>query len=136
MKGLFFSIASVLLMFTLPMCAGMSGARIGSGKAAGLHGSRAGSGPVDGFYEGIAPGYRGDIHVRLCLTGGIIREIEILDSGEDRFVGDAAIEELQELVLIYNTTDIDAVSGATESSWGFLAAVQDALEKARLFTRK
>jgi uncharacterized protein with FMN-binding domain len=38
--------------------------------------------------------------------------------------------ELTELVLDYQSTDIDAVSGATESSAGFLAAVEDALGRA------
>ena len=85
----------------------------------------------DGVYEGSAQGYRGSIHVRLQIEGGSITEIDIVDSAEDWFVGDEAMEELLELVLIYNSPDLDAISGATESSEGFLAAVIDALEKAR-----
>ena len=76
--------------------------------------------------EGTGQGYRGTIRVRLRLEAGVIAEIKIVDSAEDRAVGGAAIEELIELVLTYNSTDIDAISGATESSEGFLEAVENA----------
>jgi uncharacterized protein with FMN-binding domain len=81
----------------------------------------------DGVYEGIGQGHRGPIHVQVRLSGGSITEIDILDSEEDRFVGGEAIEELLDLVIEYNTTDIDAISGATESSRGFLEAVENAI---------
>ena len=81
----------------------------------------------DGVYEGIGQGHRGPIHVLVRLSGGSIMEIDILESEEDRFVGGEAVEYLLDLVIEYNTTDIDAVSGATESSRGFLEAVEDAI---------
>ena len=40
------------------------------------------------------------------------------------------MEELLEAVLETGSTDLDAVSGATFSSAGFLEAVEDALGKA------
>jgi uncharacterized protein with FMN-binding domain len=78
-------------------------------------------------YEGAAMGYRGMIHVRVGFENGTITEITVLESDEDRAVGGAAIEELTELVLLYNTTEIDAISGATETSRGFLAAIENAI---------
>ena len=93
--------------------------------------NRMNSGLIDGEYEGTAWGYRGLIHLRITINKGIISEIEILECSDDRFVGLTAIEELQELALIFNTSDLDAISGATESSYGFLAALSNALEKAR-----
>jgi len=78
------------------------------------------------FYEGTAQGYRGPIRVQVRLNEGSITEI-VVDSEEDNFVGGAAIEELIDMVIMYNTTDIDAVSGATESSRGFLKAVENAI---------
>jgi hypothetical protein len=83
--------------------------------------------PAAGLYEGSGYGYRGPIRVRVRVEEGSIMEIDIVDSNEDQFVGGAAIDELLELVLMYNTTDLDAVSGATESSEGFLAAVENAM---------
>ncbi|MDR0321025.1 MAG: FMN-binding protein [Treponema sp.] len=78
-------------------------------------------------YEGTAQGFRGPITVQVRLDNGSIAEIVIVDSMEDRFVGEAAMEELADLVIMYNSTDIDAISGATESSRGFLEAVENAI---------
>ena len=79
------------------------------------------------FYEGGAMGYRGMIHVRVGMENGAITEITVIESNEDLAIGGAAIEELTDLVLLYNTTEIDAVSGATETSRGFLKAVENAI---------
>ncbi|MCL2758762.1 MAG: FMN-binding protein [Treponema sp.] len=83
----------------------------------------------DEFYEGTGQGYRGPVTVQVYLENGSITEIIIVDSAEDRLVGGAAMEELVDLVITYNSTDIDAISGATESSRGFLEAVQNAILK-------
>jgi uncharacterized protein with FMN-binding domain len=79
------------------------------------------------FHEGAAMGYRGMIHVRVGFEKGTITEITVIESREDRAIGGAAIEELTDLVLMYNTTELDAVSGATETSKGFLEAIESAI---------
>jgi fumarate reductase flavoprotein subunit len=84
-----------------------------------------------GIYEGAGRGYRGPVHLMVEVDSGNILNIEILDHGDDPLVGGAAMEELMELVLDSNSPELDAVSGATESSAGFLAAVEDALTKAK-----
>ena len=81
----------------------------------------------EAYYEGSAMGYRGMIHVRVGVEKGNITEIVIVESHEDRSVGGAAIEELADLVLMYNTTELDAVSGATATSRGFLEAIENAI---------
>jgi uncharacterized protein with FMN-binding domain len=86
---------------------------------------------ADGVYEGSARGYRGIIGVRVRVEQGSMAEIAVVDSPDDLLVGGAAIEELLDLALIYNTVDLDAISGATESSEGFLAALANALKQAR-----
>ncbi|MDR1955930.1 MAG: FMN-binding protein [Treponema sp.] len=93
--------------------------------------------PVErGVYEGRGDGYRGTIHVSVQVQSGESRnslrilDIAILDHQDDPLVGGAAMEALGEAVLESNTTDLDAVSGATESSRGFLAAIDDALRQA------
>ena len=78
-------------------------------------------------YEGSAPGYRGIIRVRVVFENGTITEITVIESREDRAVGGEAIEELTDLVLMYNTTEIDAISGATGTSKGFLTAIENAI---------
>jgi uncharacterized protein with FMN-binding domain len=81
----------------------------------------------EAVFEGAAMGYRGIIRVRVGLDQGTITEITVVESYEDRNVGEAAIEELTDLALMYNTTELDAVSGATETSRGFLEAVRSAI---------
>ena len=87
-------------------------------------------GYASGFYEGSGRGLRGAINVRLEVSNGEIVDIEILEHRESAFPGLAAMEELLELVLETGSTDLDAISGASYSSRGFLEAVEDALEKA------
>ena len=84
-----------------------------------------------GVYEGIGSGYRGLIHVRVQTSAAGIEDVAIDSHQESSFPGLAAMEELLEQVLETGETDLDAISGATYSSRGFLQAVEDALEKAR-----
>jgi uncharacterized protein with FMN-binding domain len=82
---------------------------------------------METVHEGSAQGYRGPISLLVRLSGGSITEIIVIESREDHSVGEAAMEELADLVILYNSTDVDVISGATESSRGFLEAVDNAL---------
>jgi uncharacterized protein with FMN-binding domain len=86
---------------------------------------------VPGVYEGTGRGERGMIAVLVRVDGERIMEIEILENEEDPFIGSPAMESLAETAAEENSADLDAVSGATASSLGFLAALEDALEQAR-----
>jgi len=112
MKYILFSVLSLIIV--------VSGCAVLSAQGGGMAGG-------EDVYEGTGQGYRGSVVVRVRLSGGSITEIVIVDSAEDRFVGGTAIEELIDTVIEYNTTDIDAISGATESSRGFLEAVDNAI---------
>jgi uncharacterized protein with FMN-binding domain len=112
MKYIFVLTGFALVVFLITAC--MSN-RAESGNAASL------------YAEGSAMGYRGEIRVRVAYTQGAVMDITVIESSEDRAVGGAAIEELTDLVLMYNTTEIDAVSGATETSKGFLEAIENAI---------
>ena len=82
----------------------------------------------DGIYEGSGTGYRGIISVRVSVFDGWIDDIEILEHNEDGFAV-SAMEELLELILETGSIELDAVSGATVSSEGFLTAVGAALKR-------
>jgi len=84
-----------------------------------------------GVYLGNGNGYRGLIQVRVQTSSAGIEDAVIVSHQESNFPGLAAMEELLEQVLETGETDLDAISGATYSSRGFLQAVEDALEKAR-----
>lgn len=82
--------------------------------------------PAGEVFEGTAQGYRGPITVQVWVDKGAITEI-VVESREDRNVGATAIEELIDIVIENNSTDVDVISGATVSSKGFLEAVNRAI---------
>jgi uncharacterized protein with FMN-binding domain len=87
---------------------------------------------VPGEYYGSGEAFRGPVRV-LVETGPCrILRVEIIDHDDDEITGGAAMEELAALALEWNSAGLDAVSGATESSEGFLEALEDALAKARV----
>ncbi|MCL2833990.1 MAG: FMN-binding protein [Treponema sp.] len=81
-----------------------------------------------GVYEGCGRGYRGDIRVQVFVSKNGIEDIDILENDEDDYAA-AAMEELRDLVLDTGDLYLDAVSGATVSSSGFLQAMDEALSK-------
>ena len=87
-----------------------------------------------GTYDGTGRGYRGPIHVQVQVIPAGIEDITITGHSEGVYPGAYAMEELLDTILETGSVDLDAVSGATYSSRGFLEAVQAALEKARLGT--
>jgi len=109
----------------------------GSLAAGGMSSGCLTSGPLresafkPGIYEGTGQGYRGPVHVQVQVSPAGIEDIVITDHEELAYPGTAAMEELLELVLETGSTDLDAVSGATFSSRGFLDAVEDAMGQAR-----
>jgi fumarate reductase flavoprotein subunit len=90
---------------------------------------------VPGIYEGTAWGFRGPVRVAVQVDENSIVGIELSHEDDDE-TGGAAMEELLYLILEGNSTeDLDAISGATESSQAFLAAVEDARALALAKTR-
>ena len=85
---------------------------------------------IPGTYEGSAQGFGGVIRVSVTVNENEITEIEVLSSpGEDAAYFSQA-ETLNAKILQRQSTDLDAVTGATLSSIGLLDAVDAALEQA------
>jgi len=84
-----------------------------------------------GVYEGTGRGLRGPIVVQVQMSPAGIEDVIILSHRETPYPGAVAMEELLELVLETGSTDLDAVSGASLSSRGFLEAVENAIAGAR-----
>ncbi len=83
----------------------------------------------DGTYTGSGMGYNDNITVKVTVSGGKITDIVIVGSDDDEpyFTNARAVVSR---ILSAQTTNVDAVSGATYSSKGIMAAVSDALQKA------
>lgn len=84
---------------------------------------------VDGTYTGRAYGYKSWIKVAVTIEGGKIKTIVVISEGDDEAYFDKATAVIKG-VLKKQSTDVDTVSGATYSSKGILAAIENALSKA------
>ena len=83
----------------------------------------------DGVYQGTGMGRNGEIVLSVTLTDGKIIAIEVVSQNETPKYWTEAVSLLDAIVAA-NSADIDGVSGATLSSDGIKAAVNDALRKA------
>ena len=83
----------------------------------------------DGVYTGTGEGYRGDISISVTIKNGKIKSMKVLKTSDDNTFFSRA-SSLLNVVLKKQSTDVDAVSGATYSSEGILEAINDALSKA------
>ncbi|MCI6686461.1 MAG: FMN-binding protein, partial [Ruminococcus sp.] len=73
---------------------------------------------------------RGETTVAVSLKDGTIDNIMVMNTEDDTAYFKRA-ESLLKQVLQQQTTDLDAISGATFSSKGILEAIADALEQAK-----
>lgn len=81
-------------------------------------------------YSGTGAGRNGDITVDVTLTDGVITDVSVTSHSETAGISDPALTDLPKAIVAAGSVDVDAVSGATETSNGILAAVKDALTKA------
>lgn len=83
---------------------------------------------TDGTYEGAAEGFHGEIKVKVEVADGKISNVEILEQTETAGLGDVATEDIAKKIVEAQSTEVEAVSGATMSSNGTMEAVKNALE--------
>jgi succinate dehydrogenase/fumarate reductase flavoprotein subunit len=82
-------------------------------------------------YIGTGTGIGGDIVVKVTTADGSrIDAVEVLAETETPDIGGAALRQLPQMVLDAQSTDIDAISGATVTTDAFLAAVKEAMSQA------
>jgi uncharacterized protein with FMN-binding domain len=114
----FLSILAVLLYFVLGCTmAPIRGAKIEEGKLA------------DGIYEGSYRHGPNSAKVRVIISQGKIVDIELIKHFAS-WKGDKANEIIPQRIIAEQSTAVDAVSGATNSSRVIMNAVQEALERA------
>ena len=86
----------------------------------------------DGEYTGSARGFGGLITVKVTIKNGKIAKVSIVSApGEDAAYFNKA-KSLTGIIAKRNSTNVDAVSGATYSSNGIIMAVRNALSKAAI----
>lgn len=83
-----------------------------------------------GTYTGEGDGIHGKIQVEVTVDKYKILSVKVVKHSETEGVSDVAIKQTTEDIVKYQTLAVDAVSGASTTSNGIVAAVQQALEKA------
>lgn len=95
--------------------------------AATLVGCGGGATYEDGTHTGEAEGFIDVIKVSVEVTDGAITNVEVTEHQESDGISDPAIEQIPAAIVEKGSTDVDAVSGATGTSNGIKAAVDNAL---------
>lgn len=85
------------------------------------------AGEGEEVFEGTADGYGGPINVEVRMKDDEIVAVIVLDHSESDGIADPAINNIPEAMVEANSADVDTVSGATFTSEGIIAAVNDAL---------
>ena len=103
----------------------------GSSDSQGSDANSASGAYKDGEYLGKASAYNGNVEVKVTISGGKITAIDIVKTKDDEeYFFDAQKKVIPE-ILEKQSTDVDAVAGATTSCEGICHAVQKALEEAK-----
>ena len=89
-----------------------------------------------GTYTGSGKGYGGQVQARVTFSETGITDIRVGQQRETAHVGDVALQILPQKIIAANGLSVDAVSGATMSSFGLKEAVLDAADQAGVTNRK
>ncbi len=81
----------------------------------------------DGSYTGSAAGFRGTTSVTVKVENGIISDITVDSTGDDKEFFNKAQSSVISSILAAQSTNVDTVSGATYSSKVIINAVENAL---------
>lgn len=83
--------------------------------------------PANGVYEGSANGMGGAVKVAVTVEDGKISGVEVLEHKETAGISDPAIEKIPQAIVDAQSTDVEAVTGATVTSDAIKEAVAAAL---------
>ena len=69
----------------------------------------------------------GEVKVKVTMDGDKIAKIQVLSHNETAGICEPAFNTLPDAIIAANSTEVDAVTGATKTSEALIAAVNDAL---------
>ena len=85
----------------------------------------------DGTYTGEAAGMSPGLKVSVVVADGKISSVDVTEHAETEGYSEPALEQIPGAIVEKNSTDVDAVSGATVTSNAIKEAVNQALEGAK-----
>ncbi len=83
----------------------------------------------DGIYEGLGIGFGGMMNTEVIINNKRITNIRVLNHRETTGYFEEAFRELSYEITETQNLNVDAISGATSTSRGFLNSVRDAINK-------
>jgi len=86
---------------------------------------------ADQYLGSSNSGLGGKITVRVTYRAQQIENVEVVQHHESEDVGLVAVDQLPKEIVAANSTDVDAISGASASSRAIKEAVQDALKQVK-----
>ncbi len=94
------------------------------------------TGLKDGQYTGdTIDAYYGNVQVQVAISGGKITDVQFLDYPHDRRtsieINTQAMPDLKQEAITAQNSQVDIVSGATQTSLAFRQSLQSALDKAK-----
>lgn len=95
-----------------------------------LFASCGGAGLKKGSFEASAKGNNGDVTVSVTLDGTKITDVSVVKHAETPGISDKALADLPKEIVSAQSTNLDTISGATNSSKAILSAARAALKKA------
>lgn len=140
--------------FSAGAAAVAAGAVAGGGAVSALADSAASAGMTPGTYTGEGVGHRGTIRLAVTVSADALEDIEFVECvaatndvlpslDQDPFaiyayamlsdtkqIIDSVTDRLGQRIIDAQSLDVDAVCGATITSFGYIAAVEDALTQA------
>ena len=81
-------------------------------------------------YTGEGKGFMGAIKVAVTLNGTKIEKVEVTENSETPGIGSPAVEKIPAKIVEAQSTQVDAITGATFASNGIIDAVNAALKSA------
>ena len=84
------------------------------------------------IYTGSGSGRMGNILVKVGISGTAITSIDVVKQHETPMIANSALSRIPQLVIRNQSLDVDAVTGATITSFGLKEAIADALSQAGL----
>ncbi len=85
----------------------------------------------DGTYTGEGTGMKPGLKVSVDVADGKIASVTVTEHEETEGYSEPALEQIPGAIVEKNSTDVDAVSGATLTSNAIKEAVNNALEGAK-----
>ena len=78
-------------------------------------------------YQGISPGFLGDITVHVVLEGDRLSAVHVVDHSDTPTLVNPLFDQMTRTMVENQSVNIDIVTGATLSSFGLIGAVRNAL---------